>query len=350
MASFLHEAFSLRKIGLGVIGLGVFGQNHVKVYAEHPHGELVAVCDIKKDLMRSTAKQYGVKGYIDYHEMLKDPRIDAVSVATPDFLHKKPVIDAAEAGKHILCEKPLATTVEDAEEMVRAAEKAGVTLMVDFHNRWNPPFAMTKEAADKGELGEPLHAYIRLSDTIYVPTKMLSWASKSTVLWFLGSHTTDLARWILDSEAEKVYAISGMKVLKKMGIETPDFYQYVIKFKNGAVVTMENSWVLPETLPTIVDFKAEFVFTEGCIYIDPIQHGAFKKFTKDGWSYPDIIVGPLSIQGRRVGFAKESISHFVDCIAKDRVPLVTGRDGLEVTRILCAVIESAEKKREVTLT
>ena len=340
----------LRKVGLGVIGLGVFGQNHVRVYAEHPFGELVAVCDIKEDLMRTTAERYGVKGYMDYREMLRDPRVEAVSVVTPDFLHRDPVIEAAEAGKHILCEKPLATTVEDAEEMVRAAEKAGVTLMVDFHNRWNPPFALTKEAADSGELGDPVHAYIRLSDTIYVPTKMLSWASKSSVLWFLGSHTTDLARWILNSEAERVYATAGMRVLKGMGIETPDFYQYVIQFKNGAVATMENSWILPETLPTIVDFKAEFVFTDGCVYVDPIQHGAFKKFTKDGWSYPDIIVGPVSIHGRYIGFAKESISHFVDCIAQDKEPFVTGRDGLEVTRILCAVMESVEKGRVVNLT
>ena len=339
----------MRKVGLGVIGLGVFGQNHVKVYAEHPLGELIAVCDIREDLMKSTAEQYGVKGYIDYREMLKDPKVEAVSVVTPDFLHKEPVIEAAESGKHILCEKPLATTVKDAEEMVKAADKAGVTLMVDFHNRWNPPFAMMKEAADKGELGDPVHAYIRLSDTIYVPTKMLSWASKSSVLWFLGSHTTDLARWIFNSEAKNVYAVAGMKVLKAAGIETPDFYQYVIQFENGAVATIENSWILPETLPTVVDFKAEFVFTDGCVYIDPTHHGAFKKFTRDEWSYPNIIGGPIMIHGRYVGFAKESISHFVDCIAQDKEPLVTGQDGLEVTRILSAVIESAEKKREVAL-
>jgi len=341
--------FKLRKVGLGVIGLGVFGQNHVKVYAEHPYGELVAVCDIRENLTKATAEQYNVEGYLDYREMLKNPQIDAVSVVTPDFLHRDIVIEAAEAGKHILCEKPLATKVEDAKEMVKAAEKAGVTLMVDFHNRWNPPFAMTKKAAEMGELGEPVHAYIRLSDTIYVPTKMLSWTSKSSVLWFLGSHTADLARWILNSEADRVYAVSGAKVLKEAGIDTPDYYQYMIKFKNGAVVTMENSWILPETLPTIVDFKAEFVFTKGCVYIDTSQHGAFKKFTKDEWEYPDILCGPSLIHGRHVGFAKEAICHFVDCISQDKEPLVTGHDGLEVTRILSAVIKSAEEKREITL-
>jgi len=147
--------FKLRKVGLGVIGLGVFGQNHVKVYAEHPYGELVAVCDIRENLTKATAEQYNVEGYLDYREMLKNPQIDAVSVVTPDFLHRDIVIEAAEAGKHILCEKPLATKVEDAKEMVKAAEKAGVTLMVDFHNRWNPPFAMTKKRLKWESLSNP---------------------------------------------------------------------------------------------------------------------------------------------------------------------------------------------------
>ncbi|KYH41440.1 MAG: hypothetical protein AYL32_005500 [Candidatus Bathyarchaeota archaeon B26-2] len=340
----------MRKVGLGVIGLGVFGQNHVKVYAEHPEADLIAVCDIKEELAKSTAEKYGVKYYVDYREMLENPEIEAVSVVTPDFLHRDIVVDAAEAGKHILCEKPLATRVEDAESMVRAAEKAGVILMVDFHNRWNPPFALAKEAAEKGELGEPLYAYLRLNDTIYVPTKMLSWADRSSVLWFLGSHITDLARWLFNSEADEVYATSSMKVLAGMGIETPDSYHYVIRFRNGASATLENSWILPETLPTIVDFLAEFVFTEGCLYMNPIQHGVLRKFTKDTWSYPDVMVGPVEVQGKFIGFAKESISHFVECVARGSDPISTGRDGLAVTKILCAVEESANTGKVVKIT
>jgi len=340
----------LKKVGLGVIGLGTFGQNHVKVYAEHPEANLIAVCDVKESLAESTAEKYGVEHYVDYRDMLEDRRIEAVSVATPDFLHKKIVVDAAEAGKHILCEKPLATKVEDAESMVEAAEKAGVTLMVDFHNRWNPPFALAKKSAEKGELGEPLYAYLRLNDTIYVPTEMLSWADRSSVLWFLGSHITDLARWILDSEAEEVYAVSGRRVLADMGVETPDYYQYMIRFKNGATATLENSWILPKTLPAIVDFAAEFVFTRGCLYMNPVRHGVLEKFTEDSWSYPDVMVGPVEVQGKLIGFAEEAISHFIECVARGRTPISTGRDGLAVTRILCAVEESAKTGRAVKVT
>ncbi len=339
----------MRKIGFGVIGLGTFGKNHVAAYAEHPFADLVAVCDVKEELAKETARNYNAKYYVDYLEMLEDHDVQAVSVVTPDFLHKEPVLACAEKGKHILCEKPLATTVEDAEKMVKAVEKAGVTLMVDFHNRWNPPFALTKESVEKGELGEPVHAYVRLSDTIFVPTKMLSWADKSSVLWFLGSHTVDLARWIFNSPAAEVYAACGMELLRNRGIETPDYYQYMIRFESGAVAVCENSWILPETLPTVVDFVAELTFTKGCVYIDPIQHGAFRKFTVDSGSYPNIIGGPLMIHGRRVGFINESIAHFVDCIVHDRKPVATGRDGLAVTEILCAVEESARKNSPVAL-
>lgn len=125
----------MRKVGFGVIGLGTFGKNHVAAYAAHPLAELIAVCDIKRELAEETAERYRVKHYADYREMLEDPDVQAVSVATPDFLHKEPVMACAEKTKHVLCEKPLATTVKDAEEMVNAVAKAGVKLMLDFHNR-----------------------------------------------------------------------------------------------------------------------------------------------------------------------------------------------------------------------
>lgn len=339
----------MKKLGFGVIGLGVFGQTHVLSYAEHPFAELVTVCDLNEDLAKATAEQHNTTYYIDYHEMLEDPKVEAISVVTPDFLHKDPVIAAAEAGKHILCEKPLAPQVKDAEEMVKAVEKAGITFMVDFHNRWSPPFVLTKEAVDKGELGTPVHANLRLCDTTYVPTKMLSWAAKSSVLWFLGSHCVDLAQWMFNDEIAEVYAVTGQQILTEEGIHTPDFYQYIACFKKGAVTVFENSWILPETMPLVVDFVANFTFSKGCVSIDPFQHGAFKKYTYKTGSTPDILAGPIQVHGRHIGFAKEAISHFVDCLIYDRTPVATAQDGLAVTKVLCAVEKSAEIKQPVAV-
>lgn len=156
-------------------------------------------------------------------------------------------------------------------------------------------------------------------------------------------------RWIFNSDAAEVYGFCGTKTLRGKGIETPDYYQYMVRFQNGAAAMFENSWILPETLPTVVDFVAELTFTKGCVYIDPIQHGALKKFTDGQGEYPNIIGGPLMVHGRRIGFVNESIAHFVDCVVQDKEPVATGRDGLAVTKILCAVEESARKNKPVAV-
>src|SRR5260221_12490600 len=136
------------KIGFGVIGTGIVGGAwHAHVYSRAPRAKLVAVCDLNEQRANEIGKKYGAeKVYSDYRKLLENPEIKAVSIATPDFAHREIAVAAAEAGKHILVEKPLATTVEDAEAIVKAAKKAGVKLMVDFHNRVNPPFAGAKES------------------------------------------------------------------------------------------------------------------------------------------------------------------------------------------------------------
>lgn len=153
--------------------------------------------------------------------MMRDPEIDAVAVVTPDFAHCGPIVAAARAGKHVIVEKPLATTEVDVREIAEAVRKAGITLMVDFHNRWSPPVVLTRDNIEKGDLGKIISAYVRLNDTVQVPTRLLSWAAKSSVLWFLGSHTVDMLHYLLDDEVERVYAVSRSEVLQGQRIRCP---------------------------------------------------------------------------------------------------------------------------------
>jgi len=193
------------KVGFGIVGLGTRGTMHARVYSSHPQA-----------------------------------RLDAVSIATPDLAHVEPVELAARARKHILVEKPLATTVEEARRLAEIVRSAGVKLMVDFHKRWNRAMCTAKRAVGEGEIGRPVFAYIRLSDTLFVPTQMLSWAHRSSPLWFLGSHCVDLAGWLLADEVASVYATSRSTVLKGLGIDTPDVCHTVLHFTKGAVAVMEN--------------------------------------------------------------------------------------------------------------
>ena len=337
------------KIGFGVIGAGLLGDLHAQVYHRLPGAELVAVADINGERARTVAGKYDAQPYTDYVELLKHPDIQAVSIVTPDFAHRDPAVAAAQAGKHILCEKPLATTVAEAEEIVAAAKQANVKLMVAFANRISPPFAAAKEKILAGQLGQPAYGYIRLSNTLFVPHEMLSWAGKSSALWFLGSHTVDMMRFLLDDEPARVYAASRANILKSQGVDTNDFHVAILEFNKGAVFTTENAWILPRSQPMVYDFKMELVGSEGAVYVDTSHHRGLELHTEGSLAYGDIL-GVLPTGKNRVGgFAMETIAQFVDALLYDEPLLATGEDGLAVTRILTAIEESAKTGQPVDL-
>jgi predicted dehydrogenase len=338
----------MERVGFGVIGAGLFGENHAVVYSRLPGVELVAVCDQNEERAKEIAERYGARTYYtDYQKVLADPEIKAVSIATPDFAHAEIALAAAQAGKHILCEKPLATTVEEAQAIVDAAAQAGVKLMVDFHNRVNPPFAAAREQVQSGAIGTPAYGYARLSNTTFVPLEMLSWANRTSALYFLGSHAVDIMRFILDDTVVRVQAVSRSGILQKMGVDAPDFHVAIAEFARGAVVTFENAWILPQSQPMVYDFKVELLGSEGAVYLDSSHHGAVELHTGGRLSYGDVLgVAPTS-ELRVGGFVLEAIARFVDAVLHDRPVLATGEDGLEATRIVDAIQRSAESGQPV---
>ncbi len=333
---------------MGVIGAGTWGETHCKVYSRHPECELVCVCDTNGETAKARAAQYGAASWTaDYRELLATEGIDAVSVATPDFAHRDIALGAAEAGKHMLIEKPLATTVEDCEAIISAAERAGVKLMVDFHNRFNPPFVQAKASIDAGELGEVQMLSLRLNDTIYVPTKMLSWAGQSTVTWFLASHCVDLIRFLTGDEVRRVYSVARSRVLAQRGISTPDFYQTIVELDSGAVAHIENCWIISDSFMNIFDFKAEIAGSKGTLFADLSTHGMLARYAEEA-GYPDVGVMP-EVHGKLTGFAVLAIQDWVDCLLQDRQPLATGADGLAATRVVCAIHDSVRQGGPVEL-
>jgi len=334
---------------VGVIGAGTWGETHLKTYSTHPHCRLRCVCDVKGELAEQRAAEYGAAAWTTrFEDLLADDSIQAVSIATPDFAHGQIAVAAAQAGKHILIEKPLATTVEECEQIIAAAQANGVKLMVDFHNRFNPPFVKAQRSLDEGELGELQMMSMRLNDTLFVPTKMLSWASKSTVTWFLASHCVDLVRFLSGDEVRRVYAVSRSRVLEPMGISTPDFYQSILELRGGATVYVENCWIISESFPNVFDFKVEIVGAAGTIFADLSTHGMLARYTQQEAGYPDVGAFPV-VHGKFVGFAIEAIRHWIDCLLQDREPLITGADGLAATKVVLAMHESAQRGEPVEL-
>ena len=331
------------KVGFAVVGLGIWGETHVKTYAHHPNVDLVRVCDMNEDRAKQKAEEYSVGTYgTDFREVMDDPAVQAVSVVTPDFAHTDIAVAAAEAGKHILLEKPMATTVQDCQRILDAVEAAGVRFMVDFHNRFNPPIVQAKKAIETGELGEMQMMTVRLNDTIAVPTEWLRWAGKSSVLWFLASHAIDMIRWLFDDEVARVYSVSRSNVLAARGVETPDFFLTTLEMKRGGVASLENCWIISANAPIVFDFKAEIVGSDGTMYLDVSHHRMAQKYTKNDATYPDVICLP-DVHGKPGGFAVESIRHFIDCVLYDKTPLVGGRDGLAATQAILAAMKSTRE-------
>jgi predicted dehydrogenase len=230
--------------------------------------------------------------------------------------------------------------------------------MVDFHNRFNASFVALKQAIEAGLMGEPQMMSLRLNDTIYVPTGMLSWGGESSVLWFLGSHSVDLVRWLFGDEVRRVYCVSRSRVLKQRGLDTPDFYHTICELRGGGVAHIENCWILSDSYPTVADLKCEFVGSEGTALFSPIKSDTVEFYSDHalrpfgatpGVMFPDTNV-VMDIHGKATGFGIESILYFADCVANGRTPFITPEDGLENTKVLLAAIESAQTGQPVDLT
>jgi predicted dehydrogenase len=178
---------------------------------------------------------------------------------------------------------------------------------------------------------------------------MLSWASRSSALWFLASHTADLAHWLLDDEPRRVYAASRSGILQALGIDSPDFHIAIVEFRGGAVATLENAWILPQSEPSVFDFKFEVLGNGGSIYINTSDHRAIQMYTAERASLPDLLGAPVGDSPRLSGFVLEAIARFVDAVVDDRPVLATGEEGVLVTRVLSAITESAAAGRPVDL-
>lgn len=325
-------------IGVSVIGVGNYGEVHARVYKNDPRVELISVWSRNKERSRTVGKKYDCHGTTDLKSIINDPRVNIVSIATPDFAHTEPAIKMMQVGKHVLIEKPMATSVRECEKMLKVQQENKVKLMVNFHNRWYKPVAEAKKMIDLGRIGKPIHGFIRLSDVITVATDMLSWSKNSGPEWFLFPHTVDLARWLFGQEVGQVFAVGKKGLLKSKGLNIFDVIQAQIIFENSIVV-LESSWVLPVSWRNgLVEFKIDLYCEKGRIGITGDNEGL-----------------EVSSKEHRTPFLydfiteEEPIKHFIDCVLYDKEPMINGKDGLEVTRVIDAIVRSIKENRVIRL-
>ncbi|MDI6784107.1 MAG: Gfo/Idh/MocA family oxidoreductase, partial [bacterium] len=331
-------------VRIGIIGYGIRGKTFADIIQHNAYAELIAVSELNEKT-RNLAKKLKVAMYADYREMIKTEKLDAVIVAMPDHLHRDPAIYGAKAGLHLAIEKPLATSTRDAEAIVKAVEKANVKCMVLFGNRWNAPFVEAKEIIDRGELGTVTNLDCCLNDTIWVPTKMLSWTKYTTPGWFLLPHCVEMGLWLTKKKVASVYAVGQKMVLKKKGIDTYDWLIATLKFTDDTAGTFRSCWIYPESMPLLYDFRYELVGTKGAIAID-LRDQMIHKMTEK-YSHPGIVARP--IHQKPFGSGREMVDSFIDNIRLGTEPLVKLEEAEYVTQILEAVHRSAKEEKEIKL-
>ncbi|MFA5858976.1 MAG: Gfo/Idh/MocA family oxidoreductase [Elusimicrobiota bacterium] len=327
----------MAKLKAAVIGTGIFGENHVDAYASDPRISGVLVCDLDAKRAKAVAKKYGCEYTTSSKDVAADPDIKIVSIVTPDFAHRDLAIQMANAGKNVLIEKPLATSVKDAKDIILAVKKNGVKMMVDFHNRWNTPVYNARRQVDHGDLGRPVMAYAKLSDRIEVATKWFKWSAKSGPHWFLFPHLADLVCWLMKDKVVSVYASGVKNVLKSKGIDTYDAVQAIIKFEHS-FATIESSWILPPAWPNLCEFAVSLHGTKGRVEID-LSDQCYRVADSKSYSRP-FIIGKESIHGETVGFVPLPIKHFITCVIENKTPVVSPEDALLNVKILEAIVKS----------
>ncbi len=328
------------RLRVGVIGVGWQGGAHLQNFRANPRSEVAAICDISEELLAKRAKELGgPRTFTDYRELLASQDIAAVAIALPDHLHREAAVAACRAGKHVLLEKPMALSVEDAEAIAAAVREAKSCFMLNLSNRWMHTFAKGKELLDSGAFGEVRYVFARMSNRIDVPTERLCWLVRSHLAHWIGVHRLDIARWWIGREAVRVRAVQRRGVLVAKGFEAPDFYQATIEFDGGAVVCLEGSWILPPSYPTMVDSRFYALCSKGVIDVDRLR----SELLVVGSERFDMSTPTDGmVLGQQSGFTYAASCHFVDCALEGKQPLVTAEDGLALTRVLCAIVRSCE--------
>lgn len=331
-----------------VVGLGLQGMHHVKAYDYLLNTELVAVCDLNEARAHEVAEDFHVPGvYTDFAAMFQQEALDVVSLCTPDPYHLAPALAACGAHVNVLLEKPMATTTEEARQICRAVEEAGIALMVNYANRWQLPTLNAKGALDRGELGKPRSAYCRMINPISVPTGMIApWVKQTSLAHWLMSHSIDRVRWFLGGNGKRVRTVGTWGVLQGLGIDKPDTIHATVEFDNGTVGVLDAWWILPNSMPLVGGSLFTLVCERGYVEVDN-NMPVVKMATEKGYSYPGVWAG--DIHGSPAGTMFEAVKHFADRVYQGKSPIMDQRDGLEVTKISCAVVESLESGKEVEI-
>ncbi|UAJ78840.1 Gfo/Idh/MocA family oxidoreductase [Leifsonia sp. ZF2019] len=323
---------------LGLIGTGVMGRRYLDAYSTDPNADVVAVCDLDPGRGTAIAEHYSIpESYSSTDEMLGRARLDGVIVATPDFAHRDPVIAALRAGLHVLCEKPLATTVADAVDMVREEDASAGQLMLNFGNRHRPAALRSKVLIEQGGIGIPRYAFLCLNEKS-VKTATLAWRDQTSPLWFLMSHIADLVQWLLGDRVASVYATNG-------AVGGASTTTAVLNFVGGSTAVLESTWDMPAGYQRDIDLRLTIHGSSGVIDLDMGDQGLIVS----GDAATRTVQWDSEPGGSAEDWWNRSCRYFSRTIAEGGQLRPDGRDGLATVLVLSALQRSLEREAVISV-
>jgi len=348
-----------KKIGIGMIGTGNISDLHSIGYKKNENAKIVAVADIRASVAEEKRIAFGGdRSYSDYTQLLKDPSVDAVDICVPNFLHSQVAIAAAEAGKHVLVEKPMAITVKECDEMISAARKNGVKLMVGHNQVFYPPHQETRRLIQE-EIGKPILLLTRLHNGF---RQNMGWRADAKAVgggFFMEAcvHRLYLSRYLVGEPTKIMCRMT--KIFPNTVAE--DIVQVAIDFENG----IQGSLVANQGGPMpLWDDRTEVIGSEGLIIVNGFEEQAIPgsplMFYKNGrWTHyvkaghpatsGDWPLGNLEIEADFPKTYAHVTSHFVDSIFEDKTPMVTGEDGKRAIQMVQACYDSAKLEKPVSV-
>ena len=332
----------MEKLRVGVIGVGWFGTVHCRAIAGLPQLELAALCDASEERLAVMAREHGVaRTCTDYRELVEDPAIDVLAVVTPWDHHAAPTLAGLAVGKHVLVEKPMASTVEDCRRMCDAARDSDAMLMVGHICRFNPRYIAAKREIDAGRIGKVVAINARRN----VPARwVMEQLETIGPILHTTSHDTDIMLWLTGAKVVSTYA----QTVNTLGCNYDDLAQLMYRFDSGASALYEGAWCMPDTSPFELDERMSVIGTEGFIHIEDTFPN-IGVCSKEGFRSPDTTYWP-ELHGITGGSLREEWSYFARCVFEGARPaLITPEEAMEAVRTVLAAHESATSGAVVTL-
>jgi len=339
------------RYGFGIIGCGVISETHIEAMRRIPEAELVAVCDAVEQRARHKAEKYGAAAYTDHREMLKRDDVHVVNVLTPSGLHHLAGIEAARAGKHVICTKPIDVTLEAIDALIAACQENGVKLAATHQCRSFPAYVRLKQAAEDGRLGKLLYGNVFVpwfrTQEYYDDGWHGTWKlDGGGALMNQSIHWIDLLLWLLGD----VRSVFGKVDTVAHRMETEDLGSALVTFKSGSYGLIQGSTCTYQGLPT----RLELHGTKGNVIVvaDEIRLWQVEGEPREDRPPSHRATGaadPRSGLSEAVGAHVEQIRDVLEAIEEGREPKLNGREARRAVEVILAIYKSSQTGEEVTL-